>query len=1397
MEGCIVSFAPITPAYLKKNTTGVLVDSAAGEHGESMSQLDEARLFGRDIKRDWRSSCQSENFRAYIPLCKPVFNYTLAGKDAKVICRILAIDSIDAKAIATFAKALDLETGKLVNTQSIKVEQGIEKYLFGPEIIEYYIKRWDREKAILKELRTILYRECFSYEKLKDPEDIGEISKVADTDIDPSDEGVVRLVGGYVFYNINIGCLKNTVEVKDIEGIFLRAIASYQNKLYVIMNTTKERLMAAITRVVVVLPLAFRADMNNRVHSMNKQYKVIRRANNDLKNYIANGQKSLQTYLAAYEDLNAKVNYLLFRHDEMSAPLSLGHSERLSGKKQLIRGKMISKRSDYTGRSVVVCNPNLKLTEIAIPDSILAKVLLHDLIKEIKEPEQIDALRTMPAKEIVDMMEEFKILEKTAAVLNRAPTLHRLSMLAYDVKRATTSAIEVNTLLNEGYNMDHDGDTSGVKVPIIIGAKEEVKKLLHTSHNLFKPSDGSCTLVPRLDMIYGLYQLTRDYQVTTPIADLDAEQIEEGILSQQLKVWDTITYNGKVMTAGKAYLLSVLPVNVYDPKDVIANKKVRELTENLLAVTNNDEFLLHLWKVSKIGFEIAKLYPPKMTIISNLDRKHVLRPFEKFYKKVRELDEADALGFCTSEDYELEFATYLDELREFTDDAVLEEIEGCVSPAILMLNGLYMATRDKYKLDRISDDDELTHIDSAEELAELITQRLIPVNDTIVFKGERCLAGRKLVELETGKKITSEISTKNINSFLTEDVKKLGLQLSKLFSDIDIDEEIMAYRDTKDTPILNALYELTVGGDIDLESDDEDLVGINSIEELEQKLLSKEVSPSQTVVYKGSERYIAGQFYVSQVSGKNIFRPIDEYSASKYFTPIFREIGRKFQSVFNVVKNKDLEKFVAEDYRDDSGTVYQKNGFNDLVVSGARGKATNLVQMFIFKGQVAKASGKPFAAIIENGFVSNLSPLEHFTASYGSRKGVIAKSILPKNTGYLERKLWHPPEDIVITCNDCGTDDGMELSLNVLVEELKDIDSDMNTRIEDARKQLVDIITGRCVVGHGDYLRRKDAKKLVSSLKPTDKIIMRSPTKCRNLCCAKCYGVDLTDRGIPTVGTPIGFIASQSIGEPGTQLTLKAFQKGGLASRNDSSKSESDRLSAKFSLTNISDVTKHPEYDPVAWGTGKTKVTEIDKYFNSVEIEGYRKKVKLYSDIEVKSEVKKGESMCRIPGDQDIREKERYAGIDSAQRMLALSTYFIFKAVASVNIKHFEVIVASLRAKMVLENPDNIKGVKVLQIYTNTEWKRKGLAGNEGRLRYKDILVGVKDLPKVRESCLCNILLEDVVAGLQRCVFVGNEDDLINPINATVMGLKPRVGTGYNPNYIEERLENEKGRLDV
>lgn len=1407
-----VSMTPIDSAYYGKKLTGQ-VHEVALEDLDSNSALSSEEIFGKDESTTGLYSyTQRENFRGYIRIVKPVLNYVLAGAQGTVLFRILGIDSKTAKDIMGFTKLYNIKKQSFEYIDKVPKDARISDYLVGPEVLASYCNKWNQLEAVKNEIIRMMKQECFTKSAMD--EDVGIVKEYP--------EGIsIKLIDSLYLTNINSDMLKEKYTVYMLQDMFY-ILACKNETLQIIRNTSKEKLQQILMYNIAVVPVAFRREMNGRQHALTKMYGAIKRADSDLRNLLKDTHASLATYVTLYEALNTAANNVMFAHDNKHTN-ELALAEKLSGKKGFVRKSFISKRSDYTARAVVICDPTLKLHEIALPDNIIAKIFMHDLMLKLKDPTAILGLRDKSVKEIVDMMEQYRVYDGLSVTLNRAPTLHRLSMLAYDIKRTSAHAIKVNTLLNEGYNLDHDGDTTGVKRPITPGAIEDVEGLLHARHNLFKPADGKCTLTPRLDMIYGLYKLTYNYPLTSYEINYNTkEELWRDINKQVLKVWDTVVFNGERSTAGKAYLAEVLSnKHVYTKDMVVDSKSIEKIVESILdEYDSNDRVLDLLWQLSTIGFRIAKLYPAKLTILTNFNLEHAHKPFKKFHEEIEELDEADDLGFCTADDYNLEFDAHLEVLKKYVESAAIESIEGSdINPAVLMLNGLYMATKDSYRLDRISDDEELTSIDDDLELYDLIIDRLITVNDTIIFKGERCLAGRKLVGLEAGKRITEEITPDNIDTIYSEDIRVLGLKLSKIFSDIDIEDKILKYRVYTDTEALGALYELSKDEyTINDEVDDEDIPMYHSQQELEVDILSGKIRPGTVIFYQNtSERYVAGRKLLSLVSGKDIFRQVDEYSINTFSAEKLIPYGKKLSAKFKSSR-VELSKYVSEDFRQDSGTVAQTNGFIDIVQSGARGKASNLVQIFMFKGQIAKANGNPFATIIENSFVTQLYPLEHFVAAYGSRKGVIAKSLMPAKTGYLERQLWHSPEDFIITTEDCGTDDGLHLTLADIIAEKKDIDSDDESKIKDAKKELKRIIVGRYILPEPDkYKTNKDGKKELLPKKIgkeyTDKLItkeladeilskigrdtivnMRSPIKCKNPCCAKCYGIDLTIRSKAVKGLPIGFIASESIGEPGTQLTLKAFQKGGLASRNDSEKTESERLYSKFAMTSITDCAKHPEYDPVAWMDGETEIKPIDREFNYVMIKGSARKVKLYADVEVKEVVKKGEPMCKIPGDQDIKEKELFAGIDEAQKFLALSTYLIFASVASVNFKHFETVVAALRMRIVLDTKGK-SNIRTLVPYTRTEWCKKNV--KETEIEYKDILAGVGTVPLIRENCLCSVLMENVKRGLRRSTLIGNQDDLSNPFNAMVLGLKPKIGKEYNPNFIQDRIMYERQRFRI
>lgn len=245
-----------------------------------------------------------------------------------------------------------------------------------------------------------------------------------------------------------------------------------------------------------------------------------------------------------------------------------------------------------------------------------------------------------------------------------------------------------------------------------------------------------------------------------------------------------------------------------------------------------------------------------------------------------------------------------------------------------------------------------------------------------------------------------------------------------------------------------------------------------------------------------------------------------------------------------------------------------KQGFNSVYMmlhSGARGSKQQIKQLCGLRGLMAKPrkSGDTGAAIIENPILSNfldgLTVLEYFISTHGARKGLADTALKTADAGYLTRRLVDVSQDVVINEVDCGTLRGIETS--ALKDNEKIIES-LASRIQGRYNlhTIFDPVTDAVIMGPGEYIDDKTAEKIEES--GIETVTIRSVLTCeaRRGVCTKCYGKNLASGRIAEQGDAVGIIAAQSIGEPGTQLTLRTFHVGGIASI---SKTESE-LVAKF-----------------------------------------------------------------------------------------------------------------------------------------------------------------------------------------------------------------------------------------
>jgi len=232
------------------------------------------------------------------------------------------------------------------------------------------------------------------------------------------------------------------------------------------------------------------------------------------------------------------------------------------------------------------------------------------------------------------------------------------------------------------------------------------------------------------------------------------------------------------------------------------------------------------------------------------------------------------------------------------------------------------------------------------------------------------------------------------------------------------------------------------------------------------------------------------------------------------------------------------------------GGEYEES-FNSIFImahSGARGSQQQMRQLAGIRGLMAKPSGDIIETPIKSNFKEGLTVLEYFTSTHGARKGLADTALKTANAGYLTRKLVDVAQDVTVTMEDCGTTEGIEVSaIMVNGEEIESLEDRILGRV--AAEDIVDPFSGEVIVEEGNEIDEEAVEKISNAGIRAVKVFSILTCKAERGVCAKCYGRDLARGGRVQVGEAVGIVAAQSIGEPGTQLTLRTFHVGGTASR--------------------------------------------------------------------------------------------------------------------------------------------------------------------------------------------------------------------------------------------------------
>ena len=460
------------------------------------------------------------------------------------------------------------------------------------------------------------------------------------------------------------------------------------------------------------------------------------------------------------------------------------------------------------------------------------------------------------------------------------------------------------------------------------------------------------------------------------------------------------------------------------------------------------------------------------------------------------------------------------------------------------------------------------------------------------------------------------------------------------------------------------------------------------------------------------------------------------------------------------------------------------NPINMMADSGARGSANQIRQLAGLRGLMASPSGKIIELPIKANFREGLSVLEFFLSSHGSRKSLADTALKTADSGYMTRRLVDVSQENIIREVDCFESRGMNVG-GMYVQDI--VKSKVVEGLEDrirgrvAAEDVIDPATGEVYVKVNELIDYYTAKKIVAAGITRVKIRTVLTCQCDTGICARCYGADMSNGRMVDVGEAVGIIAAQAIGEPGTQLTMRTFHTGGVASGEDITQGlprveelfEARRPKKEALLAEISGIVHLP--------TDNKKKREIVIVGTDAESESKHYPINYGSKLKVEEGqfVNAGDEL--VEGSVNPHELLRILGHKAVQDYIVREVESVYRDQGvEVADKHIEVIVRQMLRKVRIEeaNDTNLLPGSLVDIYRFEQENRKTFEAGGRPATARRVLLGITKAALATESFLSAASFQETTRVLTEAAIKGKTDPLLGLKENVILGKLIPAGTG-------------------